>query len=173
MANPAETTGRRRMKLHDPAGTLVAVAFAAFGALLITSTGTMTPLGSVFPITISVAMIVFSLVLIGRNVVVGILESRSVDGAVPEPVATEPSGSMPRRLALLVLMAAWVALIPVLGFLSTSVLCFFAIMVVATHERLPAKEIVILVVIGLGILTGFYLLMANVLLIPMPRGLLF
>ncbi|MBP0618177.1 tripartite tricarboxylate transporter TctB family protein [Jiella mangrovi] len=174
MADRVETAKGRAMKLHDPSGTLVAVGFVAFGALLISSTGTMSPLGSVFPITISVAMIVFSLILIARNLFIGMRQAQAAD--MPEAGAgaeAETPGSMARRIAFLILIAAWVALIPVLGFFVASVLGFFSIMAVATHERLPAKEIVVLLVIGLAILTGFYLLMADVLLIPMPRGLFF
>ena len=161
------------MKLHDPAGTLVALAFAAFGAVLIGSTGTMTPLGSVFPITISSAMIVFSLVLVLRNVVIGLRAAKAAEGPSIEPVDPETTGSMPRRIVFLLAMAAWIALIPVLGFFSASVLAYFVIMVAATHERLPLRETVVLIVIGLAILAGFYLLMTDVLLIPMPRGLFF
>ena len=161
------------MKLHDPEGALVAVSFAAFGALLIVSTGGMTPMGSVFPITISAAMVVLSVVLILRNLVLGIRDARTSPPSDSSAITADAAGSMPRRIVFLVTMAAWIALIPVLGFFVASVLAYFAIMVVATHERLPVREIVVLAVIGFAILLGFYLLMTNVLLIPMPRSLLF
>ena len=38
---------------------------------------------------------------------------------------------------------------------------------------MSVKEIALLVVLGLAILGGFTLLMSEVLLIPMPRGLFF
>ena len=161
------------MKLHDPAGTLVALAFGALGTVLILSTGKMTPLGSVFPITISSAMIVFSLVLILRNVVMGMRAVKTAGTSQAVRDEHEAAGSMPRRIVFLVAMAAWLVLIPVLGFFVASVPAYFAIMIAATHERLPVKDFAILVVIGLVILTGFYMMMTNVLQIPMPRGLFF
>lgn len=161
------------MKPHDPAGTLVALLFAAFGVVLMVSTGAMTPMGSVFPVTISAAMVVLSIVLILRNVVLGIRAARASTASGTATAPADAAGSMPRRIAFLVAMAAWIALIPVLGFFVTSVVAYFTIMVVATHERLPVKEIIVLAVIGIAILSGFYLLMTEVLLIPMPRSLLF
>ncbi len=161
------------MKIHDPAGTIVAVLFAAFGTVLIVSTGTMTPMGSVFPITISAALVVLSLVLILRNVVLGVRAQKTATDFEAAAIEGDTAGSMPRRIVFLVTMAAWIALIPVLGFFVASVLAYFAIMAIATHERLPIKEIAILAVTGFAILSGFYLMMTNVLLIPMPRSLLF
>lgn len=161
------------MKLHDPAGTLVALLFAVVGAILMVSTGRMTPMGSVFPITISAAMVFLSLVLILRNVVLGMRAAETNTDVELSENDRDAVGSMPRRIVFLATMAAWIALIPVLGFFVASVLAYFAIMVVSTHERLAIKEIAVLVVTGFAILAGFYLLMANVLMIPMPRSLLF
>ncbi|MBO0905197.1 tripartite tricarboxylate transporter TctB family protein [Jiella sonneratiae] len=169
MAHRAEA--HRSFMPHDPAGTGVAVLFVVLGAFLIAQTGGMTPMGSVFPITISAAMIVFSAILILRNVVIG-LKSRAAPGEAEEAVRGE-GGSIVRRILFLLMMAAWVGLIPVLGFFVASLLAFLAITAVAIHERVSAKEVAALAVIGLVILTAFYLLMANVLLIPMPRGLFF
>ncbi|MCB8838155.1 tripartite tricarboxylate transporter TctB family protein [Aurantimonas sp. VKM B-3413] len=165
--NTDASAGRRG--LHDPAGTAVAVLFIALGVLLITQTGRMTPMGSVFPITISVAMIVLSAVLVLRNVIIGF---RGTEAAKEDDGAAE-RGSMARRILFLVVMAAWVALIPFLGFFVASLLAFFAIMAIATHERVTMRELAILTAVGVAILLAFYLLMANVLLIPMPRGLFF
>lgn len=121
------------MRIHDPVGSAVAVGFMALGGYLIASTGTMTPMGSVFPIAISTAMIVFAAILLVRNVVLGLSgREREVARSDEAPVQ---GGSSWRRLALVAAMAVWIALIPVAGFLAASVLGYFAVMVVATHER--------------------------------------
>lgn len=159
-------------KVHDLPGTMVAAGFLLLGVFLITRTTEMTPLGSVFPIAISGAMIVFSALLVIRNVMLGIRGEAPARNALSEETAGA-GGSTARRVLFLVAMSLWIALLPVLGFMAASVLGFFAIMAVATHERLTAKELAILVAISLAILAGFYLLMAEVLLIPMPRGLFF
>ncbi|MBB4003545.1 tripartite tricarboxylate transporter TctB family protein [Aurantimonas endophytica] len=156
-------------KPHDVPGTILAAVFVALGAFLILQTDSMSPMGSVFPITVSVAMIVFALALILRNVVLGM---RAVPVTAPAEAQPEASHeSMPRRLLFLLAMIVWIVLIPILGFLVSSVLAYFAIMLVATHDRMSLREGATLVVIGLAILTVFYLVMARVLLIPMPTGL--
>ena len=158
-------------KPHDVPGTILAAVFVALGAFLILQTDSMSPMGSVFPITISVAMIVFALALILRNVVLGL---RPVPAATPGEAQPEASQeSMPRRLLFLLAMIVWIVLIPILGFFVSSVLAYFAIMLVATHDRMSLREGAALVAIGLAILTVFYLVMARVLLIPMPTGMFF
>ena len=151
---------------HDLPGTLVAAGFAALGVGLMSGTGGMTPMGSVFPITISAAMIALSGALIALNVVRGLRST-------PDGTESPPPGSNPRRAAFLVAMAAWIALLPVAGFLAASALGYFAVMAIALHERVPLRRAALLVLIGLAILAGFYALMAEVLLIPLPRGVLF
>ena len=70
-------------------------------------------------------------------------------------------------------MGAWVVLIPVLGFFVASVLAFFAVMGITVRERVSVRRVAALCLTGLVIVAGFYLVMMEVLLIPMPRGLLF
>lgn len=160
-------------KPHDVPGTVAAALFVGLGVVLILQTDRMTPMGSVFPITISAAMIVFSAILIVRNFVIA-ARRPSVEAADGTASETEPTqGSMPRRIGFLVAMAAWVVLIPILGFFVASLIAFFAIMAVASHERVTPREGAMLVAMGIIVLTGFYLIMANVLLIPMPRGIFF
>lgn len=161
-------------KPHDVPGTALAVLFVALGIFLILQTETMSPLGSVFPITISVAMIVFAAVLILRNIVLGMRRTAPASVAATNEDGTEPSHeSMPRRLLFLLAMIVWIVLIPVLGFFVASALAYFAIMLVATHDRMTLREGATLGAIGLGILGTFYLVMSKVLLIPMPTGLFF
>lgn len=158
-------------KPHDVPGTALAVLFAVLGVFLILQTGNMSPLGSVFPITVSVAMIVFAGALILRNLVLGMRPAPAPESG--EALSRPSHESMPRRLLFLLAMIVWIVLIPILGFFVSSVLAYFAIMLVATHDRMSLREGATLVVIGLAILTVFYLVMAKVLLIPMPTGLFF
>lgn len=152
-------------KVHDPVGTIVAGLFIALGAAVMIESRSMTALGAVFPIAIASTMIVVSVVLIVRNLVLGLRGSRSA--------AAGEAGSVVRRVLLVAVMAGWIALLPVLGFFTASLIGYFAAMAVATWERLSLGELALLLVIGLGILAGFTLLMADVLLIPLPRGILF
>ena len=79
----------------------------------------------------------------------------------------------PRRLALIVTMGAWILLIPVLGFFTASLLAFIALLAITNYDPLPASTLVrygVAAVVTVGV---FYLLMTEVLLVPVPKGLLF
>lgn len=70
-------------------------------------------------------------------------------------------------------MLAWVFLMPLVGFLVTSLAAFAAIMLIADYDRPPLRRWLIWGLTGLLICSGFWWLMANVLLLRMPAGLLF
>lgn len=156
---PAQALGLLQ-RPRDLPGMVIAVAMIVLAAWAFAQTGAMTALGSVFPRTISVALVAFSLVLVAINLLrrAGPREGR--DG-----------GSATRRIGTVVVMALWVAAIPVLGFATAALLAFLLLIVLATHERMPARAILIHAVSAALIVTGFYLLMAEVLLIRMPAGL--
>ena len=161
--------------LHDPVGTGVAALLVALGIVLIRQTGAMTPLGSVFPITVSAAMIVLGVILILRNVVLGLRASQGA-GESADTVGEESEasgGSVARRAAFLGVMVLWVAMLTTLGFFTASLLGFLAVMATALHDRVSLREGVLLAVSALVIVGGFYWVMRDVLLIPLPRGLFF
>ena len=158
-------------RFHDPAGTIGAVLFVILGTVLTIESRSMTAMGSVFPTTISIALIIFSLFLILRNVMLTI--QRTEVAEPPSEEAPAAGGSNLRRAFFIAAMIAWIVLIPVLGFLVASVAGYFCVMVVAMHERMSPKQIALLIVLGAAILAGFYVLMSRVLLIPMPQGHLF
>ena len=149
-------------RVHDVPGTAVAAGFASLAAYLLTESQDMTAMGSVFPTTISAAMLVFSLVLIVRNV----LAARPL-AAAPDGMGSE---STSRRLGFMVAMAGWIVLLPIVGFYVSSLLGFLVILILASHEPARPKTWAVLILFGVAVVTGFYLLMARVLLIPLPRG---
>ena len=159
------------MRVHDPLGTGVAVGFIALAAFLIVSAGRMSPMGSVFPIAISCAMILFAAVLVARNVVLGIRG----DAAEPAPHDEAPvtGGSPVRRVGLVAAMGSWIALIPIAGFFPASVLGYFALTAIAIRERMSWRGYLVLAAIGLAMLAALTLLMSEVLRIPLPRGVLY
>jgi hypothetical protein len=71
-----------------------------------------------------------------------------------------------------VLIAAWVVFIRILGFLVTSVL-FFSLMVIL-FDRKKRSLLQILVKIGIVVIVvgAFYLFFSRLLLVPFPRGIL-
>lgn len=151
-------------KTRDLPTMLIAGLFVALGLWIFAVARGMSMLGSVFPMTIAVALIGFSVLLL-------IQQMRRPAGPAGQGLSLDDGAK--RRLALGAVMLGWVLLIPELGFLSTSLIAFMLIMVIANYDRVPARTWVIWAVSGVLICTGFWWLMANVLLLRMPAGLLF
>ncbi|MBN8184723.1 tripartite tricarboxylate transporter permease [Roseibium aggregatum] len=151
-------------KTRNLPSMVIAALLIALGVWTYTAAGSMSPLGSVFPKTISVALMVFSAMLIVQHI-------RRPTG----PASTNPafdSGTR-RRTALGAVMMAWVIAMPEIGFLATSLVAFGLIMAIADYDRPAVRVWLIWSVAGIAICTGFWWLMANVLLLRMPAGLLF
>ncbi|PRX10858.1 UNVERIFIED_ORG: putative tricarboxylic transport membrane protein [Martelella mediterranea] len=150
-------------KGRDLPGMVLSGCFILLGVAIYLGAGGMSPLGSVFPKTIAVALAAFSLSLIVLNL------RRPADEKGERVTFGEAAR---HRLALGAVMLAWVVLIPVIGFLVTSFVAFIAIMVIADYDRPPLKTWVIWIVAGALITAGFWWLMANVLLLRMPQAIL-
>ncbi|MCB1528617.1 MAG: tripartite tricarboxylate transporter permease [Hyphomicrobiaceae bacterium] len=155
-------------KYRDPATIAIALVLILIGGLAIAGTSDMSPLGSVFPTTISIAMIVFCVLLILINL---LRPAAQKVNTVGQSGVASPSNR--RRLLVAALLAAWIIAIPILGLGVASFLGFISVTAVANHEdtsllRAMMYGLVAAVIVGL-----FYLLMANVLLIRMPMGLFF
>jgi putative tricarboxylic transport membrane protein len=163
-------------RYRDPGSIVCALLFIALGAFALAQTPGMSPMGSVFPSTISVAMIVLSVALVVQH----LLRPAAPSGtAVPTNVAEgpAPSGEVQpstwRRVAVAVILGLWTLAIPMLGFFVSSLIAFAVLIAVASYETPTPKMALGFAVSTLVIVAGFYLLMADVLLIRMPRGLLF
>jgi putative tricarboxylic transport membrane protein len=64
-------------------------------------------------------------------------------------------------------------LLPMIGFFVTSLAAFLCLTAVATFERPPVRSMVFYVAMAALIVGTFQVLMANVLVLRMPAGLLF
>lgn len=150
-------------KTRDFPGMIIAGLCIALGSGIYVGATGMSALGSVFPMTIGAALVVFSAILIVMNL------RRPVG---PAGRAFEMTAGAKHRFALGAIMLAWVIVMPQIGFLVSSMAAFVAIMVVADYDRPPLKTWAIWVATGLLICTGFWWLMSEVLLLRMPVGLL-
>lgn len=156
---PDAPNGRR-----DVAGMVCAAGFVLLGLYIFLGAQGMSQVGSIFPTTIAVGMIAFSLALI-----VAILTGR----AAPAMLRKESECGSSHRLGLAVVMATWVALLSVIGFVVISLAAFAAIMVIADYDRPRLRTWVIWSASGVAIVLGFWWIMADVLLLRMPAGVLF
>ena len=140
------------------------IAFAALAWAAYGETADMTPMGAVFPGAISTMLGLLSLLLIGTQV---------RRPARPASATPEAGGSMPRRVALVAVIAAWAMLMPVVGFFTTGLTAFLAIIAIATFDRLDARTAAIYAFTGLLVVGSFQVLMDGVLGLRMPMGWLY
>lgn len=165
---PADDAGlgiAPEVKRRDIPSMGFAAAFVALGAAIWMGASGMSMLGSVFPRTIAAALVLFSLLLILQNL------RRPAGPSGREPLALDSGGT--RRLLLGAVMLAWVLLMPEIGFLVSSLIAFATITMIADYDRPPLRTWILWLAAGAAICIGFWWLMANVLLLRMPVGLLF
>lgn len=144
----------------DTPGIIGAVVFIVFGVLAIYYSREFSPLGSVFPRTIATTMIVLCVMYI----VVALI--RRKPQAAPQP------GSTPRRVLLALTMLAWALLLEPLGFLSTSIISYAAILGIANYDRWTPRSAVIYTAIGAVVIGVLYGTFRFVLQVPFPSGIL-
>lgn len=164
-AHPTELGAAQTLvvRVRDTGALALGAMFVAIGAATLLDTRNMSMMGSVFPKAISILLIVLSLLmatlaLLGRG------------ARTPAPEADVASG---RRTVLGIIFGAWVFTIPVLGFGASGLIAFLAMMVVAEHDEQPIAVWVRRVLIAVIVVALFWLLMAKLLLLRMPAGLLF
>lgn len=162
-ADAPEQQSPQSRRPRDMAGMVLAGLFIALGLAIYFGASGMSPLGSVFPVTIAGALIVFSSILIGMNL--------RRPAALPGK-SFEMTAGAKHRIALGVIMLIWVFLIPEIGFLITSMAAFVVIMVIADYDRPSLRTWATWIVAGLLICSCFWWLMANVLMLRMPAGFL-
>jgi hypothetical protein len=152
-------------KPRDLSGMVMAVLFIGVGAWILLESRHLSALGSVFPSTIAIALILFSLILLGMNL--------RRPRAAAAPAGADERESTPRRLLLVAIMIGWSLLMPVVGFFVSSLIAFVALLVVAEYERWSMRHAVLYGMTAVVVVAAFYFLMRDILLIPVPRGQLF
>lgn len=70
-------------------------------------------------------------------------------------------------------MGLWALLLPMIGFFVTSLAGFLGLNAIATFERPGIRTLITSAIVAVAVVGAFQLLMANVLLLRMPAGLLF
>ncbi len=154
------TTGGR-----DIGGMVTAALFILLAVVALWDTTTMADADSyVFPRTVAIAMIVFSLMLIAWNLV------RPASGS-GEPGL--PGASTPRRVGLVAAMLVSTALMPWVGFLVSAFVAFVSIMLIAMYDPWTPYRKLVYPLVCVAFVVGFYFLFAKLLLVPLPVGTVF
>jgi putative tricarboxylic transport membrane protein len=114
--------------------------------------------GGLFPDALLVVLAVLSLFLIGRGVL-----WRHESG-------WESEGRLqPRDLArAVVLLVAWVASLPILGYLVGGIVFFTLVAVLMRTRRPRVKDIALDLVVGVGVVGAFYLAFTRFLYVNLP-----
>jgi hypothetical protein len=145
---------------RDIPGIAGSAVFIVVGMLAFWGARDFSPLGSVFPRTMAVAMIVFAAAYIAMALL------------RPTAPAAMPTGSLWRRGAAMAVLLAWAFLLGRVGFLATSVAAYTALLVIANYDRWTPRTAVIYAVAGALVLGGLYWVFHQVLQVPLPEGVL-
>ena len=145
---------------RDMPGIAGSAMFIIVGILAFWGARDFSPLGSVFPRTMAVAMIVFATAYIAMALL------------RPTAPAATPAGSPWRRGAVMVVLIAWSFLLGHVGFLTTSVIAYTALLIIANYDRWTPRMAVIYSVVGALVLGGLYWVFHEVLQVPLPAGML-
>ena len=145
---------------RDIPGIAGSVVFIIIGILAYWGARDFSPLGSVFPRTMAVAMVVFSAVYIAMALL------------RPSAPPALPAGSYWRRGGVMAVLIAWSFLLGPVGFLTTSVVAYTALLVIANYDRWTPRTAVIYAVAGTLVLGGLYWVFRYVLQVPLPQGVL-
>lgn len=153
----------RDVDANDVRGTAGALVFIAVGVVVLWDAGHINNwAGAVFPRALAILMIGLSITLVVRNLL-------GFSGGAERP----PSGSVPRRVGLVVAMLLAAVLMPYLGFMITGVAAYVAIMVVAMYERWTKLRVALYPAVGVVTVFAFHLLFDTIFHVPLPDGRLF
>ncbi|MBK6981600.1 MAG: tripartite tricarboxylate transporter TctB family protein [Betaproteobacteria bacterium] len=144
---------------RDVRGIVGSVLAIAGGALAFYHAKEFTPLGSVFPRTIAAAMMIFAAVYIATALL------------RPGEQPPQPTGSTWRRVALVVVLALWSVFLEKLGFLTSSVAAYAAILVIANYDQWTPRRALGYALAGAAVLGGLYSIFRFVLQVPLPEGI--
>ncbi|MDQ2694376.1 MAG: tripartite tricarboxylate transporter permease [Pseudomonadota bacterium] len=150
---------------RDWGATTLAAIFLVIAIAAFWSARSMSAMGSVFPTTISVILALLTVALIALDITGHGHPARAE--LVHSPVSNT------RRALLVAVVALWVWLLPILGFAVSSMAAFLVLTVISEHESVPVRTWIIRALVVVATVLAFWWLMADVLLLRMPHGLLF
>jgi putative tricarboxylic transport membrane protein len=114
--------------------------------------------GGLFPDALLIVLAVLSLILIARGIFVRDESGWDTEGRLA-----------PRDLGrAVVLLAAWVASLPILGYLVGGIVFFTLVAALMRTERPRAKDIALDLVVGVGVVGAFYLAFTRLLYVNLP-----
>lgn len=150
----------------DKGGVVVALMLIVVAIIALWDTTHMVdPDSFIFPRAVAVSLIGFSTLFILIQIIAPYTGTNDEEGLT--------GGSNLRRIGLVTMMVMSSALMPWLGFLISGVVAFIAIMLFAMYDEWTPRLKLVFPLVGVAIVTGFYFLFAELLLVPLPVGAIF
>lgn len=146
----------------DRPGLIGALVFLLLGIVILLAAQGLSPLAAAFPLAVGIGMTGFSALQVLRS-----FRGSGSDGA--ETSTDEGTG---RGLVLALTLLGWVLIFPHLGMFTTSLIASVILMLTGQFGRLSGARLAAYLLAILVMVGAFYLLMARVLNVPMPAGLL-
>lgn len=148
---------------RDLRGTVGALIFIVLGGVCWWDISDMpSPQAAVFPRTVIGLMVLFSALLILRNL---------LGYAAPEPIGSP--GSVVRRVLLIVAMIAATLAMPYLGFPIAALAAYLAIMAIAMYEHWTLMRLWLYPASGVIVVLGFYFIFKYLFQVPLPAPSVF
>ena len=142
---------------RDVASMAASVGFIVIGIAAFSAAADFSMLGSVFPKTISALMIFFSALYL------------ALCWLRPQGARQQEGGSRLRQIAVAVIMLIWGFVLGPVGFLTSSVIAFALLLVVAHYGRWSPRLALLYAGAGALVLGALYLLFKVVLQVPLPQ----
>ena len=140
------------------------VVFALIGAYVIWEAQRFGEHGAVTPVFIGVGLIVLSAALVISSFVFPRLV----------PATQVPTGALKKRGVLVLLMIVWVAVLPIVGFLASSIVAFGLIAsAVPIRHQWTMRGVVLHAVGAVSITFAFWYVLTTYLNVPLPKASLF
>lgn len=158
MLRNQEIARRRRV---DVGAATIAILLAAVAALALWQSREFSALGSIFPRTIAIGLLLASLS--------ALLRAFAGWGSLSRGV---PRDGLWRSALLASTMVLWIALLEPLGFIVSSVLGFFALALIADREAVTMRRLILFAVVAVVVVVAFNLVFVHALKVQLPHGLL-
>jgi len=143
---------------RDTGSTIACIAFVIIGIAAFWAANDFSPLGSVFPKTIAALLVFFGVLYL------------ALSWLRPQPPRLPEAGSRARQAAVAVVMVGWAFVLEPVGFLTSSVVAFVLLLVIAHYGRWTPR-IALLYALGSALLLGgLYTLFKVALQVPLPEG---
>ncbi|PIE64788.1 MAG: hypothetical protein CSA26_06255 [Desulfobacterales bacterium] len=159
------TENREKSSRKDVGGLIIASLFILIAVVMLWDTTNMMDSDSyVFPRAVAIVMIALNILLIFRMLTKRITAEEKKEA---------PDASSVRRVALIIGMLFSCVLMSYLGFFVSAIITFLLLIRVSMYDEWTVTRKLLYPAVALALVTGFYLLFSEILLVPLPTSTVF